>query len=187
MSIKYRVSSIRSMPIKKIKKSVARKTRSKKVSDQAKLQELRDVVERLPELTLPGAPKDLPKDLSDANPSREPALLPNTPLYSKGTKAGVWIAVLLTFTVIAGAWAATLKNVLSVPGATPQFGDNLAELKEEWKDAAENVKGVLEEMNARLKVASATSSREGEEALKAAAARVIFEAGMASGTATSTK
>lgn len=82
--LRKKISVLKKRKLFVLKKKVAlRASRRKKKTEMfAKLQDLRDVVERLPELPLPGAPMELPKDLPDLNPVREPALLPEaTPVF----------------------------------------------------------------------------------------------------------
>lgn len=202
------------MPVKKIKKSIVKKKAPLKVVKKAakirpvqvveeRLQELRDVVEALPELPMPGAPIEIPKDLPDLNPVREPTIIPAQSFYARAPKANfrrnvkpsmetereekraqakVWLAVAVTFLVIAGGWAATLKGAFYLPKDRPKIGEDFRALRDEWEDATENIKNVLQQMNSRLGAGEVKNSPESEEVLKAIGARVIFEAGRATST-----
>ncbi|MBI2099281.1 hypothetical protein HYT45_02600 [Candidatus Uhrbacteria bacterium] len=195
-------------PKKLKKKSPASNRQKKKVKAEARFQELRDAVERLPEISLPGAPQELPADLPDANPSREPSLIPEQKFFAdfgggdrvkvdfsssggsgrkkeQSAKVSVWAAVLLTFAVIFGVWFTTLKDAFeagSGKSGGPKLTDELTELKNEWEEAAENIKAVLAEVNTRLQTVSATGTSKEEELLRAMQARVIFEASRATST-----
>lgn len=183
--------------------------RKKKVLVEEKMQELRDAVERLPDIPLPGAPTELPKDLPDPNPVREPAVIPAQNFYSASVKTAktpkvdlrknirkkiveepseravkikVWLAVTVTFLVVAGAWVTTLKFTLSSPVGSPTLGAELGEIKAEWDSAAENIKLILAEMNSRIKSVNKDNSTDQEKVLQAVGARVIFEASRATST-----
>lgn len=191
-----------------LKKKVALSaSRTKKETEVfAKLQDLRDVVERLPDMPLPGAPIDIPKDLPNLNPVIEPALLPETVLEFKssvsevarmnpekekinlrqknssharetGKGIGMLVAVAATFSVILGVWATMLGGATSSSVSEISFDEDLEGLKEEWKNTTENIKAVLADMNTRLDTPAVQEERKpGDDVLKAVGARVIFEA-----------
>lgn len=163
---------------KKVALSASRTKRETEVF--AKLQDLRDVVERLPDMPLPGAPMEIPKDLPDLNPVIDPALLPETVLEFKssvsevarmnpekekinlrqknssharetgGKGIGMLVAVAATFSVILGVWTTMLGGAISSPVSEISFDEDLEGLKEEWKNTTENIKAVLADMNRRL-------------------------------------
>lgn len=191
-----------------LKKKVALSaSRTKKETEVfAKLQDLRDVVERLPDMPLPGAPIDIPKDLPNLNPVIEPALLPETVLEFKSSVSevarmnpekekinlrqknsnharetpkgiGMLVAVAATFSVILGVWGTMLGGATSSPVSEISFDEDLEGLKEEWKNTTENIKAVLADMNRRLDTSAVQEERKfGDDVLKAVGARVIFEA-----------
>lgn len=191
-----------------LKKKVALSaSRTKKKTEMfAKLQDLRDVVERLPDMPLPGAPMEIPKDLPDLNPVIDPAFLPETVLEFKSSVSevarmnpekekinlrqknlsharetrkgiGMLVAVAATFSVILGVWATMLGGVIFSPVSEISFDEDLEGLKEEWKNTTENIKAVLADMNTRLDTPQAQEEKKpGDDVLKAVGARVIFEA-----------
>lgn len=182
----------------------------RRAEDFEKFAELRDVVERLPDMPLPGAPKELPKDLPEENPTREPALIPAAALFegvSDKEEAveeavqpakpkivfavepqkshGVWVAVAATFSIIAVVWFATLGGTLAIKGTGAKFETELKSLSAEWQGAAETMKGALEAVGARINTAGAEGAPSVPEGVvQAVGARVIFEAAQA---ATSTE
>ncbi len=206
---KIKVKAVFKAKIKKKKlfsKKAAANPRKKKILAAERFEEIREVVERLPDMPLPGAPKELPKDLAIQDSFAEPALMPepeilaepapeaprrearvkidlrkNSPAGHSGASGkGVWLAVIATFAIIAGAWAATLKTTLSIPVPKSGFRDDLSALKEEWNTAADNVKDVLDGLNTKFEAAQAEEGvKPPEEVLKAVGARVIFEAAQA--------
>jgi len=194
------------------KKKVLSVARARKApQDFLRFEELRDVVERLPEIPLPGAPKELPKDLPEENPAREPALIPSADIFEGGARAakppedaeksnlpkslaniaktrkghGVWIAVAATFSVIVVVWLGTLGGIFIFPKETDtKFEQEMRALSAEWQGAAETMKEALEAVSSRIRTAAVPDgANPSEEVLRAIGARVIFEAAQAaSGT-----
>lgn len=196
-------------PVKK-KKVLRAEKNVKALKDFEKFEELRDVVERLPEVPLPGAPKELPKDLPEENPTREPALMPAALAFKEAPHAalpvreaekpsspkivytakpkgghGVWVAVAATFSVIAVVWFTTLGSAFISPkGTDTKFEQEMKALSAEWQGAAATMKETFEAVTARMKTEGDNSAVPSGEVLQAVGARVIFEAAQA---ATSTE
>lgn len=190
--------------IAKKKPAVAKRTLKSGSKDILfeRVQDLRDAVERLPDLALPGAPVELPKDLAESNPTREPEIIPKRDIFpeiavtpkpaykaashtpkNKGGRQGVWVAVVSTFSVILVIWATTLGGSTIFPG-TADSGSDFDDLRAEWEGAAQTLRDSLETLSAKLETAQAKDEpKPSEEVLQAIGARVIFEAAQAaSGT-----
>ncbi len=174
----------------------------KKNLEFEKVQDLRDIVERLPEMPLPGAPIELPKDLPEENPAMEPAIIPTGDMFAhvsvcakeahtkvkvskpRQSKHGVWLAVVSTFSVILVVWMMTLSGTALVQGKKmSDASDNFEALRAEWRGAAETFKETLNMLGSKLELARAKDEvLPPGEVLQAVGARVIFEAARATST-----
>ena len=183
---------------------MAASSSQKKNLEFERVQDLRDAVERLPDLPLPGAPLELPKDLAELNPTREPEIIPKQDIFpetavspkpahkavnhvskNKGGRHGVWVAVVSTFSVILVVWATTLGGNIMFPGSgEDKSGSDFDELRAEWEGAAQTLRDSLDSLSAKLQTAQAKDEpKPSDDVLQEIGARVIFEAAQAaSGT-----